>query len=97
MKSGEWCSLHGKMKLSWRRAKATASEPTPEWQITGWKSEEMQYSAIKAKNLFEGVDIKDDEVIQFRCGDGFAAPISKERMLTVDESMRETFAITFVV
>ena len=41
MKSGEWRSLHGKMKLSWQRAKATANEPAPEWQITGWKTEEM--------------------------------------------------------
>jgi hypothetical protein len=29
MKSGEWCSLHGKMTLTWQRAKATAANRRP--------------------------------------------------------------------
>ncbi len=56
MKSGEWYSLHGKMKLSWRRAKATGNEPTPEWQITGWKTEELQYSASLKRLFVEALD-----------------------------------------
>ena len=31
MKSGEWRSLRGKMKLSWQRAQATTNEPATDW------------------------------------------------------------------
>src|SRR5207249_4754489 len=50
MKSGEWCSLNGKMKLSWQRPK-TAEGKTGQWQITGWKTENMHWSA-SPKRLF---------------------------------------------
>ncbi|MBI4324294.1 MAG: VCBS repeat-containing protein [Chloroflexi bacterium] len=56
MKSGEWRSLHGQMKLSWQRAKATASEPATDWQITGWKTEEMQYNASPTRLFAEALD-----------------------------------------
>ncbi len=51
MRSGEWRSLHGKMTLNWQRAKATAGESGPDWQITGWKTEEM-HSTSSPKRLF---------------------------------------------
>ena len=47
----------------------------------GYKGQEMHYKAIKASRLFAGTHIGEDEVIQFRCLDGFAAPISKDRIL----------------
>jgi len=56
MKSGEWCSLHGKLKVSWQRAKATTNDPTPDWQITGWKTEEIQYSASTKRLFVEALD-----------------------------------------
>jgi hypothetical protein len=56
MKSGEWRSLNGRMKLSWRREKATASEPAPDWQITTWKTEEMYYVASPQRLFVEAVD-----------------------------------------
>src|SRR5262249_28527370 len=33
MKSGEWRSLHGTVKLTWQRAQAGASAPASDWQI----------------------------------------------------------------
>jgi hypothetical protein len=56
MKSGEWRSLHGKMKLSWQRAHATTNEPAPEWQITGWKTEQMHYIASPRRLFVEALD-----------------------------------------
>ncbi len=56
MKSGEWRSLHGKMKLSWQRAKATASELAPDWRITGWKTEAMESSASPRRLFVEALD-----------------------------------------
>ena len=56
MKSGEWRSLHGKMTLSWQRAKATAGEPAPDWQITGWKTVQMDYLASPRRLFVEALD-----------------------------------------
>ena len=36
---------------------------------------------MRATALFEGLKIADDAVIQFKCLDGFSAPLSKERLL----------------
>jgi mono/diheme cytochrome c family protein len=41
----------------------------------------MTYKAVPAAALFAGVPLADDAVIQFKCLDGFAAPISKARLL----------------
>jgi len=41
----------------------------------------MSYKAVRATSLFAGMKIADDAVIQFKCLDGFSAPISKERLL----------------
>jgi len=46
-----------------------------------YKGREMHYKALKAATLFEGANIGEDEVIQFRCLDGFAAPMSKGRIM----------------
>src|SRR5437899_9235751 len=42
---------------------------------------EMQYQAIGAAALFAETNLRDDEVVQFRCLDGFVASISKERIM----------------
>jgi mono/diheme cytochrome c family protein len=42
---------------------------------------EMQYQAIPAAALFAETKIREDEVVQFRCLDGFVASISKERIM----------------
>lgn len=41
----------------------------------------MTYTAVKATTLFAGVPLDADAVIEFKCLDGFAAPLSKERLL----------------
>jgi mono/diheme cytochrome c family protein len=41
---------------------------------------EMQYPAIAAATLFDEAGLPDDEVVQFRCRDGFVASISKDRI-----------------
>ena len=56
MKSGEWRSLQGKMKLTWQRAKATAGQPEPDWQITGWKTEEFHWIASPKRLFVEALD-----------------------------------------
>ena len=42
---------------------------------------EMRYQAIGAAALFAETNLRDDEVVQFRCRDGFVASISKERIM----------------
>ncbi len=56
MKSGEWCSLQGRMKLTWQRAKVAAGEPAAEWQIVNWKTEEMHYHASPKRLFVEALD-----------------------------------------
>src|SRR5438876_3091437 len=56
MKSGEWRSIHGKIKLTWQRAKSTPGQPEPDWQITSWRTEEMQYNASPKKLFVEALD-----------------------------------------
>ncbi len=41
----------------------------------------MRYQAIRAARLFEESNLHEDEVMQFRCLDGFVATISKERIM----------------
>jgi hypothetical protein len=56
MTSGEWRSLNGKMHLSWQRAKASPSDPAPDWQLTAWKTEPMQFLASPKRLFVEAVD-----------------------------------------
>ncbi len=42
---------------------------------------EMRYQAVAAATLFAETKLRDDDVIQFRCLDGFVATISKERIM----------------
>src|SRR2546426_10813079 len=42
---------------------------------------EMRYQAIGAAALFAETNLRDDEVVQVRCLDGFVASISKERIM----------------
>jgi mono/diheme cytochrome c family protein len=41
---------------------------------------EMRYQAIRAAALFAETKLREDEVVQFRCLDGFVATISKDRI-----------------
>jgi hypothetical protein len=43
--------------------------------------QEMHYQAITAAALFAEANLGEDEVVQFRCLDGFVASISKERIM----------------
>lgn len=45
----------------------------------------IKYKAIKVSELFKGLKIDEDAVIQFKALDGFAAPISKERILNTSQ------------
>jgi mono/diheme cytochrome c family protein len=42
---------------------------------------EMCYRAVPAAALFAETNLRDDDVVQFRCLDGFVASISKERIM----------------
>jgi len=43
--------------------------------------QEMGYQAIRAAALFAETKFREDDVVQFRCQDGFIASISKERIM----------------
>lgn len=51
----------------------------------------MIYKAVPAAALFKDVRLADDAVIQFKCLDGFSAPISKERILSNAEAKSVAF------
>lgn len=51
----------------------------------------MNYKAVPVPALFEGVKFADDAVIQFRCTDGFSAPISKDRLLNTDPARSHAY------
>jgi len=55
LKSGEWCSLNGKMNLLWQRTNTTEGQ-LGEWKITGWKTEEMHWSASPKRLFVEALD-----------------------------------------
>ncbi len=42
---------------------------------------EVEYRAIAAATLFDEAALHDDDVVQFRCRDGFVASISKDRIM----------------
>src|SRR5205085_1500263 len=48
--------------------------------------QEMHYEAIRAAALFAETNLHDDDVVQFRCLDGFVASISKERIMSAGPS-----------
>jgi hypothetical protein len=56
MKSGEWRSFSGKMKLNWQRAKTSEGKAT-EWQITGWRTEDLYWNASPKRLFVEALDI----------------------------------------
>ena len=56
MQTGEWRSLRGQMHLSWRRTPATTNDPTPDWHICAWQTEEMEYSASPQRLFVEALD-----------------------------------------
>lgn len=53
MTSGEWRSFHGRMQLSWARAKTAAGGAGP-WQITAWTTRALEWKA-SPKRLFAEV------------------------------------------
>jgi hypothetical protein len=56
MKSGEWRSLHGKMKLSWLREKSPTNGPPSDWHITAWKTEPLDSIASPNRLFVEVLD-----------------------------------------
>ncbi|MDH7501188.1 MAG: FG-GAP-like repeat-containing protein [Verrucomicrobiota bacterium] len=55
MKSGEWRSFFGKIKLSWERQKIE-SGGAGDWQICTWKTEEMRWNATPRRLFTEALD-----------------------------------------
>ena len=43
--------------------------------------QKMHYEAIGAAALFAETNLREDDVVQFRCLDGFVASISRERIM----------------
>jgi len=55
MKSGEWRSLNGRITLVWERSKASSGEE-PGWQITSWKTKELDWIASPKRLFVEALD-----------------------------------------
>ncbi len=51
MKSGEWQSLHGKLRLKWERAAAATEGEEARWQISSWETLEV-HGITSRKRLF---------------------------------------------
>ena len=51
MKTGEWQSFHGKMRLQWRRLTEATPDTPAEWRIVRWETSEM-HSLASPKKLF---------------------------------------------
>ncbi len=46
----------------------------------------MTYHAVPIHDLFSGLDIPAGATLQFKCLDGYSAPIDRDRLLNADES-----------
>lgn len=55
MKTGEWRFLHAKMTLSWARS-SRPDGTAGEWQIDGWKTTEMHWTASPKRLFAEALD-----------------------------------------
>ncbi len=55
MRSGEWQFLHAKITLSWARP-GLPGGTAGEWQITGWKTDEMTWNASPKRLFAETLD-----------------------------------------
>lgn len=55
MKSGEWRSFEGRLGVTWER-RGTAGEQVGEWQITGWRTEEMHFNGSPSRLFVEALD-----------------------------------------
>ncbi len=49
--------------------------------IPTYPGKKIEYLAVPLFHLFEGISIKSDATIQFRCLDGFSGPVIPERIL----------------
>jgi hypothetical protein len=81
MKSGEWRSLRGKMHLLWERAKDSEGN-VGQWQITGWKTEEMQWIASPKRLFVETLDTVEpspEEVAKLRRSEHYEATVKYYR------------------
>jgi len=56
-----------------------------------YPNREMKYKAIPVAHLFEGIEIPDDVVIQFKALDGFSAPLSKARLLNTSDAQSKAY------
>ena len=55
MKSDQWRSFEGRMELTWERPE-TADSTAGDWQITGWKTTEMNSRASPRRLFVEALD-----------------------------------------
>ncbi len=65
MKSGEWRSLNGKMRLNWERGKGAAASgqapggaPSlpPDWRMTAWKTERLDFISSPKRLFVESLE-----------------------------------------
>ena len=55
LKSGEWCSLLGKIGMDWKREKKADGSAGP-WQIAAWRTEQMRWSTSPKRLFVEALD-----------------------------------------
>ena len=69
----------GDQKITFKRSellkRSDARDDSAVANDVAYPGRAMSYKAVRATALFDGLKVADDAVIQFRCLDGFAAPI----------------------
>lgn len=84
----------GTEKIVYKRSELLARKDLKTLSIAkdpSFPGQVMTYKAVPVVALFTGVTLAEDAVIQFRCSDGFAAPISKDRLLNTHPSRSHAY------
>lgn len=82
MKSGEWRSLHGTLKIGWRRELASGGNAAGEWQISRWETVSMEYGASPKRLFVEALDTamrSPEEVAKLRRSQHYEATVKYYR------------------
>lgn len=87
----------GSQKKTYKRSDLLQRKDLQEITIDAdpaYPGQKMAYKVVPAAALFDEMKIADDAVIQFKCLDGFSAPISKDRLL--NESKEKSVAFVAI-
>ncbi len=56
LKTGEWRSLEGNLRISWERPETPAGDPPSDWRIAAWTTGELAWRASPGRLFVESLD-----------------------------------------